>query len=80
MTRLTAHKSNAHRRTSEEATDWWNTRGGWEKKKRQISAELDEDLELGVVYLSHLGHGELHYFLFPLPRKECSSQEASSFN
>lgn len=33
MTRLTAHESNAHRRTSEEATDWWNTRGGWEKEK-----------------------------------------------
>lgn len=51
-----------------------------EEEKSQISAELDDKLEVVVVYLSHLGRGKLHYFLFPLPRKGCSSQEASSFN
>lgn len=50
------------------------------EKESQISTKLDNELELGVVCLSHMGHSKLHYFLLPLPRKECTPQEASSFN
>lgn len=75
MTRLTLD-----RRTSETMEDKEMLGGVKKKKKRHIFAELNDKLELGVVCLSHLGRAELHHFLFPSPWKECSSQEASSFN